>query len=251
MLGFGKKKKKDKDDESGKDLKKEKAADPPEPEEELEEETEDDDSSKKKKKKKKRAKKGGKKLPIKLIIILLLVLTALGASGFLVYKLYFTSSDPMAPEARYKKVQIGHITLPDEMLEFTFTHFRELYFSMIEFNTEINLLDSEIQRIDAVAKKYPEQKAIADKEIKFWEKVKTSLKKPFAKIEDAVRKLYVQFEVNKEQGTVQISEKNPELTQLAKEALKVSDESTRKLKQKEAPPEGLVNGIVYKIKNIF
>jgi len=151
MLGFGKKKKKDKEEKSSKDLPEEKKRD-----QKVADDPDDSKESSKAKKKKKKKIFSKKLFSKKLIFIIFLVLIAVGASGFLVYNIYFTTNDPFDETAKYKKIELEHINLPEEMIVFTFTYFRKVYLSMIDFNKEINLLDEEIQRIEAVAKNYPE-----------------------------------------------------------------------------------------------
>jgi len=248
MLGFGKKKKKKDKEESSKETpaktksdKKKKADDTDTA----------DDKGKSKADPKKKKKSFLKKIPVKLIIIIILVLTAAGASGYVVYSIYFTTKDPLAPDAKYKTVELEHINLPAEMMEFTFKNFRGLYLSIIDINKEINLLNSEIERIDAIAKKYPDQKKIADKEKKIWEKVKKTLEKIIIKIETPIKKLYVLVSVNPEQGMAQIEEKRDELSEIAANALKSANEKTLKLKPKDIVPDGFIKGNIYKLKKKF
>lgn len=184
-------------------------------------------------------------------MIALLVLIAVGVSSYIVYTLYFTPKDPTTQNATYEKVELKHINLPEEMLRFTFDYFPDLYAAMIIFNSEINLFDKEIARIDAIAQKYPDQKKIADKERKTWEKAKNTLQKTFLKIEKPVKATYVLFRVNKEQGLAQIEIKSKELTELAQSALTLAQELTQKLKSKEAVPKGFIKGNIYKLKKKF
>lgn len=227
MFGFLKRKKKDDD------------ADPVD-----HKETQGTDTSKEKPAK--------KKFSLKLIIIILLVLIAVGASGFVVYKFWFSAPKEGEPVVVvYKKKELPHINLPEEMLEFSFYHFPELYTAFIDFNTEINLIEAEINRINDIAAAYPEQKKIADTQRKVWEKTRDTLKKAFLKIEKPVKETYVLFRVNSEQGLERINEKKQELTESAQSALASADEVTQKLKQIEPVPEGLIKGTIYKIKKKF
>ncbi len=237
MLGFGKKKKKDKEEvkASEKDLP-----------EEQEEESKDEPDTPEEPDKKKR------KLPSKkVIIIVLLVLVAVGVSSYIVYSLYFTPKNSTSQNTTYQKLELKHMSLPEEMLRFTFDYFPDLYVAMIIFNSEINLFNNEIARIDAIAQKYPDQKKIADKEKKTWEKTKNTLQKVFLKIENPVKATYVLFRVNKEQGLTQIEAKSKELTDLALSALASAQELTQKLKSDDTVPQGLIKGTIYKLKKKF
>jgi hypothetical protein len=250
MLGFGKKKKK-KDKDKEESSKETPAKAKPDQTKKADDTDIAGDKDKSKAEPKKKKKGFLKKLPIKLIFIIMLVLIAVGASGYVVYSMYFTTDDPLDPDAKYQAVELEHINLPAEMVEFTFKNFRVLYISMIDVNKEINLLNSEIDRIDAIAKKYPDQKKIADKEKKIWEKVKKTLEKTIIKIENPIKKLYVLVSVNPEQGMEQIEEKRGELSEIAAIALKSANEKTLKLKPKDKVPDGFIKGNIYKLKKKF
>ncbi|MCF6247640.1 MAG: hypothetical protein L3J69_09790 [Desulfobacula sp.] len=192
-----------------------------------------------------------KRFPIKLILTLLLVLLAVCVSAFVVYKFWFLpkQSEDMAPV--YKKLELAHINLPDEMLEFCFDNFPDLYTAMRQFNREIDLFEKEIERIEQISLTYPDQKKISEKEKKSWIKAKDTLKKTFLKVEKPVKETYVLFRVNKKSGFVQIDEKRKELTQIAQSALVPAQKMTKKLKQIEVVPEGLIKGTLYKLKKKF
>ena len=235
MLGFLKKKKKKVQDEDGsvdtkaasQSAKGEDAGKPPEPPG---------------KKKKKRS--------FKKLIFILLILAALGGSGFFVYTSYFAS--PPEGTRVYTPVPLAHVDLPQEMLAFTFAHFPGLYDAMVAYNREVDLFDGEIRRIEAVAAQYPEQKKIADTQKKVWEKGKTALVKSFEKLEKPVKETYVLYQVNNTRGQEQISARGKDLTDAAQEALTKAQEQTATLKERAPkPPEGMVQGTIYKIKKIF
>jgi len=188
----------------------------------------------------------------KRILILVLILFVFGAAAGVVYKLHFTPKDPETLKVSYHKLELKHISLPEEMVKFCFDQFPELYAAILICNNEIILMDKEIARIDEIAKKYPEQGKIAEKEKAVWEKTKINLQKGFLKIEKPVKEIYVLFNVNKEQAMIQINEKNKELTELAGAALAPAQELTKKLiTETETPPQGLIKGTLYKLKKKF
>jgi hypothetical protein len=252
MLGFGKKKKKEADaaiaDEA--EEKEAGAAPPPEPgkknvgEKGMNQAQEDaglEETSLPKKR---------NFITKKRIFILLMVLIAIGVSAFSVYTLYFT---PKGPDNRiYQKIALPHVKLPQEMLPFCFNHFPDLYASLVNFNTQILLFNQEIQRIEAIAQKYPEQKKITDTEKKVLDKGRNTLLKAFSKLEKPVKETYVLFQVNEAQGLARIEEKKQELTDMAKAALNAAQAQTKKIKA-HAPqvPEGILQGTLYKLKKKF
>jgi len=197
------------------------------------------------------AKKKRKRLSKKLIFIFFLLLLSLGASSLVVYKFYFAPKDPESLKATYQKLELKHINLPEEMVRFCFDYLPDIYAAILSCNAQISLMDKEISRINDIAKKYPEQGKIAEKEIAVWDKTKINLQKGFLKIEKAVKEIYVLFRVNKEQAMIQINEKNKELTELAGAALAPAQELTKTSREEETPPQGLIQGTLYKLKKKF
>jgi hypothetical protein len=197
------------------------------------------------------SKKKKKKLPFKRIMVIFLVLAAVGASGFVVYTFYFSQKDTGTAAPVYKKIKLKHVELPEEILKFTFDYFPDLYQNLIVYDTEMNLVEAEILRIDAIAKQYPDQKKIAEKEKKIWEKTRDNLEKSFLKIEKPVKETYVLFRVNKGQGLVQIKDRQAELSLTAKEVLKPVQELTERLKTHEEIPKGFLKSTLYKLKKKF
>ncbi len=186
----------------------------------------------------------------KKIFILLLLLLVIGISSFLVYTLVFKEKEPGLPV--YTKIELSHVNLPQEMLQFSFEHFPDLYASFITFNREITIIDKELAWIEGIAQKYPEQLKITAAEKKVWEKVKNTLIKDFSKLEKPVKEAYVLFQVNEAQGLVRVEEKRKELSETAQNSLKTAQDLTKKLKSREPEaPDNFFQGILYKIKKKF
>lgn len=191
-----------------------------------------------------------KRFSIKKLIVTLVILGLLGGGGFAGYTFFFK---PKGPEQRvYKAVPLAHLTLPKEMLKFTFTHFPDLYDAFIQYETEVSLFENEIQRIDAIAAKYPEQQKIADRQKKIWEKGKNTLLKEFAKLEKPVKETFVLYQVNPKQGQEQIDSTAKDLSTSAQDALKAAQELTEQIKaMTPKAPEGMIRGTLYKLKKKF
>lgn len=185
---------------------------------------------------------------LKKLFIIFLVLVAVGASSFVVYTFYFAPKEKAKP---YKKVSLRNVALPDETLKFCFEHFSELYEHLISYNSELIFIEQQIKKIEGVAKKYPDQAKIADKEKQAWIKLKTGLEKTFEKIQKPILDIHVQFLVNQDTGLAQIKTRKSELTKLAEAALEPVQNATKKLKSDDTVPEGLINGTLYKLKKKF
>ncbi len=241
MLGFGKKKNEDKS--KGKKDKSDSTKETPE------ESTDDTPGDPKKTKNKSKLKKK-KVISVKLIVIVFLVIaTCIGA--YFVYTLFFSSSSTDGNKSVYVKATLEHINLPEEMLEFSFDHFPELYAIMLTVNGEIIIIESEIARIETISQKYPDQIKISAKEKKIWEKTRDTLQKTFLKVEKPVKETYVLYRVNKAAGLAQIEARQASLTQLAKTALTPVQELTQTIKSTEIVPEGFFKGNIYKLKKKF
>ena len=186
-----------------------------------------------------------KRFSLKKILFILLFLGAVGVAVAVVYRIYFVKD-----ENAYAKKELEHVTLGDEIMRFTYDLLPEIYEILLNFNKEVILLNGEIQRIKAIGDAYPDQIKIAEKELKIWEKTKTSMLKSFTKIEQQVESLYVLYRINNEQGLAQIKEMQKDIIQSAREALVPSLELTKRLKivPVENIPQGFIKGNIYKIK---
>ncbi len=188
-------------------------------------------------------------LTVKNLVIFSVLVLILAGSSFFVYKTYFSTSDE---PIEYKSVVLKNINLPDEMLKFSFYQINDLYFALVTYDLRVFLFDKEISRINQIGENYPEQKNIADKEKKNWIKAKEKVEKTFIKIEKAIKEIYVLYNVNKNEGEQKIKEKSEELLNRATDALKTLDPYIQKIeKNKVKAPQGFINKIIYKIKNIF
>ncbi len=197
------------------------------------------------------SKSSGKKkfFSIKRIMLFLIFLCIVSAAGFFAYKKFFAIKGKDAAR-QYTSVKLKYISLPDEILEFTFNKFPSLYTSFLNFNSDILLVDKEIARIKNIGKRYPLNKNIADKEEKIWNKARDKGLKNFEKIEKKAEAVYVLFQVNRDKGIEKINEEKKNLESAAKEALKPLDALTEKLKIKtnENVPKGFIKGAIYKIR---
>lgn len=191
-----------------------------------------------------------RRFPKKQIFIFVLTLGIVTALSFLAYTLMFKEKTP--EKTVYVKIDLAHVKLPQEMLKFCFINFPDLYEALVSFNREMTLFDGEIAWIQEVAQKYPEQQKITEAEKKIWEMGKLTLLKEFSRLETPIREIYVLSQVNEAQGLARIKEKETELTDIARNALKAAQEQTEKINAREPePPKGLFQGTLYKLKKKF
>ena len=190
-----------------------------------------------------------KKRNLKRLIFILLIILSLAAAGFAVYKFYFAPKGEV--EKKYVKQNLEHVKLPDEIFKFTFDNLPELYDKFILFNNEILLVDGELARLNAIAKQYPGQTKIIDKEKKVWEKVRKGGFKTFEKIEKKLETIFVSFKVNRETGRKLMDDSGKDLISSAAQALKPMEELTERLKTDTPPSQGFIKDTLHKITSKF
>ncbi|MFO7751168.1 MAG: hypothetical protein R6V54_13855 [Desulfobacteraceae bacterium] len=187
---------------------------------------------------------------LKKLLLFLALAAALAASGAVVYKLYFAGQNG-SDKPVYVEQELDHVALPQEVLEFAFTRFPGLYTSLVRFNSEILRIDREIGRIDRLKEKYPDQERIVAKEKRRWTRARQGAVKEFTKIQDAVKDLYVLFQVNRSEGRAKIDEEIEELEADASEALEPLADLTQRLKREKPAPKGFFKGTLFKLKKKF
>ncbi|MCP4114391.1 MAG: hypothetical protein GY737_03110 [Desulfobacteraceae bacterium] len=185
---------------------------------------------------------------VKKAFLIVTLLAVLASAGFAGYSLFFKKETGRIYTAR----ALPHVTLPQEMVKFSFDKLPDFYDTLVLFNREIALLDGEIQRIETIGATYPDQSGIANKEKKIWQDARKKCVQNFAKIEKSVKALYVTFQVNPESGLARLEEEKAELTAGANEALEPVIALTERIKAtREEVPQGLVKGTIHKLKKKF
>jgi len=250
MLGFGKKKDKDSKGESPAPQAPEKTQEKAGKDSPAKEEKPASAGRPAKADKHKSATGDKKRFPIKKILMTLVILGLLGGGGYAGYTFFLKSGDPSARVFTAK--DMPHLTLPVEMLKFSFDHYPDLFDAFVQYETQMVLLEKEIARIKAISAKYPEQQKIADRQKKIWEKGKNTLSKEFAKLEKPIKETFVLFQVNPRQGKAQIDASAADLAARARSALDASQELTADIKaMPPEAPEGLIQGTLFKLKKTF
>ncbi len=195
--------------------------------------------------------KGKKKkfFSIKKLIILVVILGIFAGGGFFAYKKFFSPHNKNKTKV-YTQLKFRYISLPNEILKFTFNYLPGLYASFIKFDHETLIVDKEIARIKKIAERYPLGKNIADKEMRIWVKAKDKAIKNFKKIQDKTETIYVLFQVNKKQGIEKINAEKQDMEANAKESLIPITNLTKTIEVQHTTkvPKGFIQGIIYKIR---
>ncbi|MBI9090403.1 MAG: hypothetical protein JEZ12_14400 [Desulfobacterium sp.] len=185
---------------------------------------------------------------LKKAFLIVTLLTVLASAGFAGYTFFFKKETGRT----YTAQDLPHVTLPREMVKFSFENLPDLYEAFVRFNKEIALLDGEIERIETIGATYPDQSAIANKEKKIWADARKKSVNSFGKIEKSVKALYVTFQVNPASGKARMDEEKAGLATNANQALEPVTALTDRIKAtNEAVPHGLVKGTLHKLKKKF
>lgn len=190
-----------------------------------------------------------RRFPLKKAFLLMTLLAVMASAGFAGYTFFFKKKET---GRTYTAPNLPHITLPQEIIKFSFENLPDLYDAFVRFNREITLLDGEIKRIETIGATYPDQSGIANREKKIWENARKKSAQSFGKIEKSVKALYVTFQVNPASGRARMEEEKAELATDANKALEPVTALTDRIKPPEGEvPKGLVKGTLYKLKKKF
>ncbi|MBF0201813.1 MAG: hypothetical protein HQK66_10985 [Desulfamplus sp.] len=186
----------------------------------------------------------------KAILFIFLSHVAVSIAGFVVYKIYFQDG---TIEDIYVEKEMPNVDLPPEILKFSYVFLRVFYDSLVLFDNEVTLMEKEIERIADLGEQYPDQKNIADKEIRVWEKEKESLIKSYERLIKNLEAIFVSYRVNMDNGLELIEDQREDMVLRARDALTASMALTERLKliPVENVPGGFVKGNIYKIKKKF
>ncbi|MFH0729281.1 MAG: hypothetical protein V2B19_23420 [Pseudomonadota bacterium] len=171
-------------------------------------------------------------LSLIVIVIVVFILAGAGAGGFFAFSYY--KQKHQGPS----KSSLPHNNMDAVLLDFTFHQLQSLYAKLELVNREINLIDGEIARLDALESSYPQQKGVIKTERVVWEKIKKSLLTVIQSFEKNIESIYVAYQVNAEKGKELMDAKTPELEASAEEIIKNSQAETTRIKVE--PPQTLI-----------
>ena len=177
-------------------------------------------------------------------IIILVVLLLLGGGGYFGYFYFF-------PGDGYSELELVHVTLPQKILRFTYNKLPNVYLGLIDLNRQLVLIDGEINRINNIEKIYPEQKKIAEKGKKVWNKFQQKLQKYLPKLEEKLEAIYVTYQVNKDKGSELIESQKQTLKENNDTAIAPAKESTDKLSTILKNNTSAIESKINQIKSFF
>lgn len=98
-----------------------------------------------------------------------------------------------------------HIQMKSEVIAFTFEKLPRIYKDLLLLTNEISLIDREIERLEGIAKEFPDQLKMINVEKRMWEKTRQRLLNALVKSARAIEALYVAYRVNPPKGIEKIN----------------------------------------------
>lgn len=134
-----------------------------------------------------------------ILILILILLAGLAGGGFFAYQKLQNKNRPPA-------TSFEHIGLKEDVVTFTFNVIPGLYNRFFWVNTEITLIDKELDRLSTLESDFPNQKRVVKTERAMWVKLRKNLFVEASTAEKKTDGFYVTYMVNKEKGKEAINE---------------------------------------------
>ena len=139
------------------------------------------------------------KSKITVILLSLFVVTALAGAGYIVAKQWWAKNQP--------RKALSAIKIEADVLGWSFRHVSEIYFKIIALDDLISLLESELDRLKELEKKYPDQKSIVSKESARLMDKKDELTGILTHAGKAIETMYVAYKIDTRKGHNRIGSK--------------------------------------------
>lgn len=157
------------------------------------------------------------------LLLVLILLLALAGVGFFYYKQKQAKSTP--PSTTFE-----HFNLSEDVVLFLFQRIPRLYVKTFQLNTELTLIESELDRITELENEYPSGKRIVESERALWIKLQKNLLNTVQSSEKTIESYYVAYMVNPEKGKQSINDSLEDLMSQMETVLNQSRTETKRLK---------------------
>jgi hypothetical protein len=127
------------------------------------------------------------------------------------------------------QLDLTKLQLKEDIITFTFSKVPKIYSGLVKLDSEIDLIDKELDRLKEIEAEFPKQKNIIITERNNWQKVKKNLHSSLSNLEKAVEKIYVTHLVNKNKGVELIKKNIKPLVGTINKALEASRPHTKRL----------------------
>jgi flagellar basal body-associated protein FliL len=157
------------------------------------------------------------------IILVLIILLGLAGGGFIAFQKAQKKNQP--PMTSFE-----HIALKEDVVTFAFAVVPALYNRLVWVNTEITLIDKELDRLSTLENDFPSQKKVVKAERAMWVQLRINLSGEASSAEKKADSFYVAYMVNKQKGKEVINENLEELIERIDEILEAARKETVRLK---------------------
>lgn len=127
------------------------------------------------------------------------------------------------------QIELSKLHLKEDIISFTFNKIPKIYSGLVKLDSEIVIVDKELERLKEIEAEFPKQKKIILTERNHWKKVKKDLLSSLSKLEKEVENIYVTHLVNKEKGTDLINKNTKPLMETINKTLEASSPHTKRL----------------------
>ena len=127
------------------------------------------------------------------------------------------------------QVNLSKLQLNKDIITFTFSKVPKIYSGLVKLNSEIVLIDKELERLKEIEAEFPKQRKIIITERNNWKKVKKDLRSSLSNLEKEVEKIYVTHLVNKNKSTELINKNMRPLVDTINKTLEASGPHTKRL----------------------
>ena len=162
-----------------------------------------------------------------LIIILVILLAALGAGGYFGYTQYYLKKKV----GNAFSTDLAHVTLKEEILRATYDALPDVYFGLVKLNNELLVINTEIDRLTAMEKEFPQQLSIISSEKVYWTSIEKNISDTMGLLEKEIETLYVAHRVNPEKGAKRIEAQKKPLQNTINKILEQTQLKTARLKE--------------------
>jgi hypothetical protein len=141
-----------------------------------------------------------------IVIVLVLILAAAAGGGYWAYNRFLKEKPP--------QTKLSSLKVKEELVQFTHDRVsRALHANMVTADDIVVMLDKELKRLKGIGKKFPDQSAIIDPQVKELTRARQHMSAALKEIIAAIEKTYVTWLVDRSEGTKAIRSQKGTLTQ--------------------------------------
>ncbi|MBR9984355.1 MAG: hypothetical protein KFF68_00455 [Desulfosarcina sp.] len=147
------------------------------------------------------------------LIALVLVLALAGGGGFWAYNKYY-KKEPL-------RSKLASLKVKGELIRFTHNQVSTaLYRNMVMMDDILVMMDTELDRLKRIGKKFPNQRGIIASQTEALKKARERMAVVLTDVNATLEKMYVTWLVNRSEGTGQIRSQKGTLTRQLADAIR-------------------------------